>query len=724
LVQLRSFKKLAVCKIRFDRRVIDMSTKTFLNFPDELAELRPLKQWIVWRYENTGGSKPTKVPYDPRTGRHANVTIATTWTDFDEALAALVGNGSLFDGIGFVLIENSQFTIIDLDDTEGNAALLEKHHEIVRAFGSYTEISPSGNGVHIWVRGTTKDNMNNRKRKIEIYSSKRYMTFTGNVYYKAPIEARQSLLDTLCFEVRPHKVSIEQSTVAESPAPEVSDEAVCEFICASEANRLNYEGEASDWSSAYFALICATCLVSSNEAQVRRVVLASPLVLNTPPKGKETRLHKAERLWATEYARASAKGAQERQDSDQIRRSVIIDTTLPPGFNLRRSAKTSNNTDWFSASDFAGKFVPPRKWHVCDLIPVDVTLFSGDGGTGKSLIGKQLAASTATGTQWLGLDVREGKALYLSAEDDIDEMHRRLAAFGRVAEMHRLKLRSLAGQDALLAVPRDRTGILTPKTLFEALDARMAQESPVLLVLDTLADFFGGNENDRAQVRQFIGMLRGLAIRHSCAVLLLSHPSVAGMASGVGSSGSTAWNNSVRSRLYLSRIIGNDGFEPNPDARRLTVKKSNYGRIGKEIIVHWHNGAFIAEDRPALMESMAKAEVVFLKILSEFMSQGRRVNASGGQGYAPNIFAAHPESAGITKRAFKDAMEKLLAKGRIQLVETGPASKRRSHLEIKSDTATLFHPPSVPQNSHFQPNSDTFPASTHPPSNSGGSNPL
>jgi hypothetical protein len=79
--------------------------------------------------------------------------------------------------------------------------------------------------------------------------------------------------------------------------------------------------------------------------------------------------------------------------------------------------------------------------------------------------------------------------------------------------------------------------------------------------------FLRGNENDRAQARQFIGMLRGLAIRHECAVLLLSHPSVAGIASGGGSSGSTAWNNSVRSRLYLSRVVGNDGFEANPDAR-------------------------------------------------------------------------------------------------------------------------------------------------------------
>src|SRR5690606_40940583 len=64
-------------------------------------------------------------------------------------------------------------------------------------------------------------------------------------------------------------------------------------------------------------------------------------------------------------------------------------------------------------------------------------------------------------------------------------------------------------------------------------------------------DLFGGDEINRNQVRRFIGMLRALAIAFDTAVVLLSHPSVQGMQTGTGTSGSTAWNNSVRSRLYL-----------------------------------------------------------------------------------------------------------------------------------------------------------------------------
>ncbi len=70
-------------------------------------------------------------------------------------------------------------------------------------------------------------------------------------------------------------------------------------------------------------------------------------------------------------------------------------------------------------------------------------------------------------------------------------------------------------------------------------------------------------------------MLRDLAIDHDCAVLLLSHPSLTGLNSGTGTSGSTAWNNSVRSRLYLQAT--------SPDTRTLKVVKANHGKVGDEI---------------------------------------------------------------------------------------------------------------------------------------------
>lgn len=354
----------------------------------------------------------------------------------------------------------------------------------------------------------------------------------------------------------------------------------------------------------------------------------------------------------------------------------------------RRAAQLASfRAKVFRACDLEGQPVPERKWHVRELIPSNtVTLFGGDGGTGKSLCALQLAASTALERAWLGFAVRPGKAIYLSAEDDKAELHRRLADIVQaegvtLADLDALTLRSLAGEDALLATLA-KGGTLEATGLLDAIEELLERDRPDLLVLDTLADYFPGNENDRAQARQFIGILRRLAIRHECAVVMLAHPSLSGLNSGSGTSGSTGWNNSVRSRLYLSRVV-QDGYEPNPDARVLRTMKANYSRTGAEIALTWRNGVFVAEapvtglDRVA---ASAKAERVFLKLLRDFTEQGRNVNHAGGPTYAPNLFAQHPQSEGCTKKALKAAMDNLLTQGKIKIAADGPPSKRRSFL--------------------------------------------
>lgn len=362
---------------------------------------------------------------------------------------------------------------------------------------------------------------------------------------------------------------------------------------------------------------------------------------------------------------------------------------LSSGDNPFVEQEEKRRSRFFPASDLSGRPVPPRLWLVQDLVPMGtVTLLGGDGGTGKSLLALQLAVSVAGGAQWLRRNIAHGGAMFISAEDDKDELHRRLvdvaAAAGLpLSDLDRLTLRSLADEDALLAQMDRGAGTLAPSPLYRDIDARIADERPALVVLDTLADMFPGNENDRAQARQFIAMLRRIAVRRECAVVLLAHPSLTGLNSGSGMSGSTAWSNSVRSRLYFERV-SQDGFEANPDARVLRSMKSNHARIGVEINMAWKDGAFVVEGEETGLDRMAassKAQRVFLKLLRTLQEQGRKVNSSSGPNYAPSVFSSHPDAEGVSRTALRGAMEILLSAGKIRIVEDGPASKRRTFLE-------------------------------------------
>ena len=214
--------------------------------------------------------------------------------------------------------------------------------------------------------------------------------------------------------------------------------------------------------------------------------------------------------------------------------TTVSDAAAAPSGVIRPEPERASR--FYSASSLKGKPVPEREWLVPGMVPQrTVTLFSGDGGTGKSLLALQLAVAAVAGASWIGKSVQQGPALLISAEDDDDELHRRLAdilaAEGRdYDDVEGLTLRSLAGEDALLAI--DSQIALMETTLFKELESRAAHDMPALIVIDTLADVYPANENDRAKVRQFIGILRGLALRQRCAVMLLGHAGIAHTVSG------------------------------------------------------------------------------------------------------------------------------------------------------------------------------------------------
>jgi RecA-family ATPase len=340
--------------------------------------------------------------------------------------------------------------------------------------------------------------------------------------------------------------------------------------------------------------------------------------------------------------------------------------------------------------------VPERQWVVRDRVPLAaVTLLSGDGGVGKTVLALQLAAATALGRDWLQALPDPGRVLVVCCEDDGDELHRRLdriiqhcgASFEELSKsMHLL---SLAGKDAVLAAP-DKSGLIVPTEMCKRLDKTACDLQPRLIVIDNSADVFAGNENDRAQVRQFVTLLRGMAIRANAGLLLTSHPSLAGISSGTGLSGSTAWNASVRSRLYFKRAVTEKDEEPDPDLRVLEVMKANYGPIGETVTVRWNNkGLFQPVAGMSSLDKLAaeqKTEHLFLALLDRFNGQGRNTcEKPNAPTYAPTMFTRESEARemSIRKVDFEGAMRRLFAADRICLEPYGPPSKATSRLVRK-----------------------------------------
>ncbi len=143
------------------------------NIPEEL-KVRP--QWVVWK---AVGEKPDKVPYSPRSGRKASTTDLLTWATFEEACQAL--QTGQYSGLGFVFCCGDPYAGVDLDECvdsqTGEIRLWAL--EIIQYLDSYTELSPSGKGLHVIIRGKVPTPL--KRDQIEMYCMERFFTMTGYI---------------------------------------------------------------------------------------------------------------------------------------------------------------------------------------------------------------------------------------------------------------------------------------------------------------------------------------------------------------------------------------------------------------------------------------------------------------------------------------------------------------------------------------------------------------
>jgi RecA-family ATPase len=335
---------------------------------------------------------------------------------------------------------------------------------------------------------------------------------------------------------------------------------------------------------------------------------------------------------------------------------------------------------------------PARLWAVHDRIPArQPTLLSGEGSIGKTILELQLCVAHVLGRDWIGALPEQGPAIYFGAEDDADELHRRLeaiaASYGATFKNlidHGLHLLSFAGEDCLLGVP-NRGGQIVGTKLYDILLEAVQDIKPKHIGIDTSADVFGGNEIDRGQVRQFLSLLRKLAIVCNGSAVLLGHPSLEGIKSGTGISGSTGWHNSVRARMYF-KAISDDSIS---DLRELEFKKNNYGPVAHSIKLQYHEGIFrpiqaVSPLEKAVLEQ--RAEQIFMATFRMLIAQNRDDLGPSphAANYAPKIISdlVAGKEIGLFQKDYADAMERLISRNEIHFAKVGPRSKTRKLLRL------------------------------------------
>lgn len=313
----------------------------------------------------------------------------------------------------------------------------------------------------------------------------------------------------------------------------------------------------------------------------------------------------------------------------------------------------------------------------------EVTLFAAHGGTGKSATALRLAVCLAVGHDFYGLPVEEHGIDFVSFEDSEPVVHWRLHGICQelgvsLADVAR-RLRIFDGTRCANAwFSRVPSGEIGPSAAFHDIAERIGGSGRVVMV-DGASDTFAGNENDRAQVKAFIRLLRRL-IAADGALLLIAHVDKEAARTGaesLGFSGSTGWNNGVRCRWFMYNEVDEEGVGTGNLV--LEVRKSNLGRIGARMVLSFNESRGIFERldngpqrRDKACQRAEEADAIVRVIRNAWAAGDPIPAATAGTRTAHSVCAARDDFPASLKgrsgkRQFKVALEQLRAVGAVRV---------------------------------------------------------
>ncbi len=350
--------------------------------------------------------------------------------------------------------------------------------------------------------------------------------------------------------------------------------------------------------------------------------------------------------------------------------------------------------------DLATAEPPPPAFVWEGLIPAGhVTLLAAHGGSGKSLVALMLAVAVALGLPLFGIPTRRGIVAFFSGEDGAGLLRYRLRL---VCRCMGVSVDDLAGRLFILDATNDdptlfaevaaggrREGVTTGT--FSSLREFIAEKEVSLLVVDNASDAFDASEIDRARVRGFMRALARIARERDAGVLLLAHvdkgTSRGERAGSEGYSGSTAWNNSARSRLFMSR--DKDG------ALLLEHQKHNLGRLHEPLRLLWPEGGIPQVNGP--MEPMVKGIAdrghakALLRLIDEFTARGEFVTtATTSRTHAAKLLCQEPTYPKLKDGEVFDLLRRAERAGHLERIEFKGADRHQRERWQVTAAGTVF----------------------------------
>ena len=370
------------------------------------AELRELSQWVAW------GSG--KVPYQPGSASRASSKSPDTWGSFEQACADVVAGRCA--GIGFVFAAGGSIVGVDFDHCLDGEQLDPWVADWVDRFDSYTEISPSGTGLHIFCLGQLPGK-GVKKSQAEMYDQGRYFTVTGDCCGPSrPLRAAQETIEALYAELTARRAA-GAPTMAERKPVDLTDDELLEKAMRAKGGEevlALWEGELTDYPSQSEAdqALCNRLAFWTNGDPERIDCLFRQSALMREKWDRPT----GDSTYGQLTIESAIRSMQKGYDPEEYHRQEAIRDFTPQAKEL----------NVISAPELMKADLGETQFIVVDLLPQGLSLLASPPKYGKSWFVLDLCIAVARGTRFLGHETHPCGCLYMALEDSQNRLKSRM----------------------------------------------------------------------------------------------------------------------------------------------------------------------------------------------------------------------------------------------------------------------------------------------------------